>query len=464
MDIKKTKSTKGVVTRIAPSPTGGLHVGTARTALFNYLLAKQTKGKLILRLEDTDRERSDVIYEKEIFDALAWLGIKPDDIVRQSERRDHYRIYIKKLIDTGHAYISKEPSKKEEGKEVAVVRFKNPRKPVSFVDTVRGTITVDVTDLGDFVIARSVDEPLYNLAAVIDDISMGVTHILRGDDHIINTPRQVLLTEALQADLPSYTHISLVHGAEGGKLSKRKKSASITTFRDAGYLPDALINTIALLGWSPGSDREMFTPDELVQCFSLDGIQKKEAIFSEKKLQWFQKQHMKEASRTTILHGIGSSIRHRFPLRSRLNHRAVNALVQLTREQGNPFKEMSDSIDSGEYDFFFMSPHYEAALLIPKKERDEPDIQNHVYKSLVKTRELLETVPAGKGWSEAIVREGISSHAEDSGRARVFWPMRVALSGKEKSPDPCSIAQIIGKGKTIARLDQAIHLLKNVTA
>ena len=204
------------ITRIAPSPTGTLHIGTARTALFNYLFAKRHSGSFILRFEDTDQERSEKKYEKDILSALQWLSLKPDSIVRQSDRTAVYTKYIQQLVEEEKAYLSKEVSKKDPTQEVEVVRFRNTSPNISFTDTVRGDITVDISDIGDFVIARSANDPLYHLAVVVDDMEMGITHILRGDDHIINTPRQVALLKALGGTPPSYTHIPLIHSPGGG--------------------------------------------------------------------------------------------------------------------------------------------------------------------------------------------------------------------------------------------------------
>jgi len=217
---KTTDQGSQIVTRIAPSPTGVLHVGTARTALFNYLYAKQNNGKFIVRIEDTDKERSTKEFEKDILDSLEWLGLDHDEFYRQSERGEIYRKYIEKLTEEGKAYISKEEAK-EEGQRSEVIRFKNPNKEIIFEDLVRGEISFDTTELGDFIIAKSVDEPLYHLAVVVDDHEMGVTHIFRGEDGISNTPRQILIQDAIGAQRPKYAHLPLILGPDKSKLSKR---------------------------------------------------------------------------------------------------------------------------------------------------------------------------------------------------------------------------------------------------
>ena len=234
---------------------------------------------LFFALKTRIKERSDKKYENDILSALRWLSLKPDVVVRQSDRTAVYVRYIRQLLDSNKAYLSKERSKKNPTQETEVVRFRNSSPHITFTDTLRGDIAVDISDLGDFVIARSVDDPLYHLAVVVDDMEMGITHILRGDDHIINTPRQIALIEALGGVRPSYTHIPLVHSPGGGKLSKRKDAVAVTEFRDRGYLPEAILNTMALMGWNPKCDEEVFTLEELIPIFTLEGLQKKRSDF-----------------------------------------------------------------------------------------------------------------------------------------------------------------------------------------
>lgn len=282
-----------IVVRIAPSPTGNLHIGTARTALFNFLFARQNNGTFIVRIEDTDKERSKKEYEDNILDGFKWLGISHDAFYRQSEREEIYKSYLKKLIEDGYAYISKEEVT-EEGKRSEVIRFKNPNTKISFFDLIRGEVVFDTTDLGDFVIARSETEPLYHLAVVIDDHEMGVTHVIRGEDHISNTPRQILILEAIGASRPIYGHIPLILGPDRSKMSKRHGATSIAQFRDRGYLPEAIVNYLALLGWNPGTEKEIFDIEELIKIFDVKKIQKGGAIFDEEKLKWVNKEHIKK--------------------------------------------------------------------------------------------------------------------------------------------------------------------------
>lgn len=305
------------VVRFAPSPTGPLHIGSARTALFNYIFAKQNGGQFILRIEDTDRERSQPAYEQDIRDGLAWLGIVPDTEYRQSERTEIYQRHLNVLIERRAAYVSKEQKKstplpppflKEgvggrispsvEKEMVEVVRFKNPNKRVSFQDLIRGEVSFDTTELKNFVIARSITEPLYHLAVVVDDFEMCITHIIRGEDHISNTPRQILIQEALGAPRPVYAHIPLIFAQDRSKLSKRKhgKAVSLAHYRAQGILPEAMTNFLALLGWHPSASdaSEVLSFDQLVAQFRLERVQKGGAVLDANKLNWLNRQYLKK--------------------------------------------------------------------------------------------------------------------------------------------------------------------------
>ena len=272
-----------IITRFPPSPTGNFHVGSARTALFNFLFARKNNGKFILRIEDTDKARSKKEFEDDIFESLEWLGLKYDEFYRQSDRGKIYRTYIEKILDDGSIYED----------EDKIIRFKNPNKKVKFNDLVRGEIEFDTTELKDFIIAKSVDEPLYHLAVVIDDFESNITHVIRGEDHISNTPRQILIQEAIGAPRPIYAHLPLILAPDRSKLSKRKhgESVSLDYYRDKGYSPEAMINYLALLGWNPGTEQEIFTLDELINVFDFSRVHKGGAIFDEKKLAWVNRKH-----------------------------------------------------------------------------------------------------------------------------------------------------------------------------
>lgn len=272
---------KPIITRFAPSPTGHLHVGNYRTALFSYLFARQHGGNFILRIEDTDKERSTKEFEQEIIDSLKWLGLEWDEFFRQSEALPLHTELLKELLVKGKAYM-----------EDSVIRLKNPNKKVTFTDMIRGDITFDTTDLGDFVIAKALDHPLYHFAVVVDDYSEAVTHVIRGEDHISNTPRQILIHEALGWEHPEYAHLPLVMASDKTKLSKRKGAKSIMEYRDEGISPEAMLNAMAMIGWNPGTEQELFTKDELIKNFSFKRIKKGGAALGEEKLKWFNRKHI----------------------------------------------------------------------------------------------------------------------------------------------------------------------------
>lgn len=395
------KSSNHIVIRMAPSPTGNLHIGTARTTLFNYLFAQKNGGKFIMRIEDTDQERSTKEFEENILEGLKWLGLSYDEFFRQSERIEIYVKYVKQMLGEGSAYISKE-TPKEEGERLEVVRLKNPNKKIVFEDMVRGTVEFDTTELGDFIIAKSPHEPLYHLAVVVDDHEMGVTHIIRGEDHISNTPRQILIQEAIGAIRPAYAHLPLILGTDRSKMSKRHGATSIDEYRAKGFLPQAILNYLALLGWNPGTEQEIFTLEELVKVFDINKIQKGGAIFDEKKLDWVNKEHIKllsEAEQKAL----------RFKL---LEH--------------EPYIKARPSIDISKINW-----------------KDTPSAE---------TRKHLETMLD-------LETKAIMTYAEREGKGNVLWPLRYALSGLEKSPDPFTLIEVLGEEESRARILKVIELL-----
>ena len=271
--------------RFAPSPTGVLHIGGARTALYNWLLARGSGGEFVLRIEDTDRERSTPENLELILDALRWLELDWDEgPVSQWERRERHSEAVRQLLESGHAY-------EDEG----AVRFRVPDEgEITFQDAVLGEITNPYSAIKDFVIQRSDGSPLYNLAVAVDDRDMGITHVVRGQDHVSNTPRQLMLLRALGAEPPVYAHIPLLHGPDGKKLSKRHGAASVQAVRDEGYLPEAVRNYIALLGWGYDESTTFMTTDELVERFALERVSKNPAVFDEQKLRWMNGRYMRE--------------------------------------------------------------------------------------------------------------------------------------------------------------------------
>src|SRR6056297_727992 len=331
------KKNKPVRVRLDPSPTGSLHVGTARAALFNYLFANQKKGKFILRIEDTDKERSKKEYEKQIIEGLKWLGINWDEgpetkgefgPYRQSDRKNRYKKYLKKLLDEEEAYhcfcseeeleqmrqkqkqngepprytgkcrdlSESEVKKRLEAGESSVIRFKTKNYEVKFEDIIRGEVSFDGKLMGDFVIAKDLDSPLYNFAVVVDDYEMKISHVIRGEDHLSNTPKQIFIYKALGIPIPKFAHLPLILGEDESKLSKRHGAVSIEEFKEKGYLPEALINFMALLGWNSGTEKEIYSMEELIENFSLERVQKSGSIFNKDKLTYINGVHIRNKS------------------------------------------------------------------------------------------------------------------------------------------------------------------------
>ena len=444
-----------IITRIAPSPTGFLHIGTARTALFNFLFSRKNKGIFLLRLEDSDDERSKKEFDEDMLVHLVWLGISADNkkIPHQSENSETYKKYLLKMIEEGSAYISKEEPK-EEGQRAEVIRFKNPNEKVKFVDIIRGEVEFDTTDLGDFVIARSLDEPLYHLAVVVDDFLAGVTHIIRGEDHISNTPRQILIQEAIGAPRPVYAHLPLILSQDRSKMSKRHGAVAVADYQKLGYLPSAIINYLALLGWNPGTEQEIFSMDELIAQFDLSRVQKGGAIFNIEKLDWVNKEHLKALSSDIILKNIEERIfNFQFPTGlsdgQGFNKDLVKKLAPIIFERIHKWSDIDFMMRDGELDFFFHPPKYDSTKLLFRGASKEKISEN--IKSIIKILENISEFSA-----ENIKKEIMAFSDKIGSRGEVLHPMRFALSGRDSSPDPFSIAYIIGKNETISRLKKAI--------
>ena len=289
--------TKKIIVRLPPSPTGKMHVGNIRTFLFNYLFAKNQEGSIVMRFEDTDRERSKKEYENSILCDLEKLGLTFDKgPFWQSQRTDQYVKAIESLIEKDLAYEGEES---EDGSGEKVIRFRNPNKKITYNDMIRGEITIDTAEFEDFVIARSKTNPLYHLTVVVDDIDMEITHIIRGEDHITSTPRQILLIEALGGLIPIYAHIPFIIGEDKKKLGKRHGATSYEEFEKLGYVPEAVVNYLALLGWNPGggSEQEFFTMEDLIQEFSLERVNNSPAMFSYQKLDDLNRKHILKMSK-----------------------------------------------------------------------------------------------------------------------------------------------------------------------
>ncbi|MDP3958133.1 MAG: glutamate--tRNA ligase family protein [bacterium] len=435
----KSKNQQGsVMTRFAPSPTGVLHIGGARSALFNYLFAKKHGGKFILRIEDTDKERSKKEFEDDIVEGLSWLGLEWDERYRQSERTDVYKKYLKKLVDEGKAYVSKEEVKKE-GEREEVIRFRNPGGTVTFDDLIRGEISFDTAELKDFIIAKSLEEPLYHLAVVVDDHESGITHVIRGEDHISNTPRQILLLEAIGAKRPAYAHIPLILAPDRSKLSKRHGAVALTEFKKEGYLPEAMVNYLALLGWNPGGEEELFPMERLVGLFDLGKAQKGGAVFNIEKLKWFNREYLKEGGEGKIKEALEAQ-----------GVRATLPLVAALRERINTTHDIARLLE-GEFSFVREKPACKKEKLV-WKETSASDAAKHL-------EAIAEKIGSMKKFDAAALTESVMPYAEEHGRGAVLWPFRFALTGKDKSPDPFTVAAIIGKDEALARLGDAVQTL-----
>lgn len=383
-----------IITRIPPSPTGHLHIGTVRTALFNYLFARHHGGKFVFRSEDTDKTRSKKEFEDEIISGLQAIGLKwdNDEIVRQSERADIYRRYLEQGIEKGVFYISKEESKQNAGETVEVVRLKNPNKNITFTDLIRGEITFDTTELGDIVVARSIDDALYHLTVVVDDFEMGVTHVLRGEDHISNTPRQILIQEALGFSRPEYAHLPLILAPDRSKMSKRHGAVAVKEYIEEGFLPEAIINYLALLGWNPGTDKEIFTLDELVKNFDISGVQKGGAIFDRQKFSWFNKQHLTRLSDQEYLKKISGFLPEELLSLPYFDEERLLKLLPTLRERTEVLGEISIAARAGEYDFAFQDPGVPTEMMQWKNDASIDAVLPRFKKIL----ELLPTAPKNR--------------------------------------------------------------------
>ncbi len=431
--------------RIPPSPTGNLHVGTARTALFNELFARKAGGAVVLRFEDTDRERSKKEFEDNITDGLAWLGISYDEgPFRQSERTASYTKALEQLLASDKAY--------KDG-EAILLRVQPER--ITFHDEIRGDVSVHTDSFeGDFVIARSITNPLYHLAVVVDDHDMRITHVIRGEDHLHNTIKHILLQRALGYRQPIYAHLPLLLDTDRKKLSKRSGETSVLAYRDMGFLPQAMVNYLALLGWNNGDDQEFYTHDELIAVFSLGRVQKSGAIFSMQKLSAMNKQYLLQLSDDELLawaliHYRQQGIEAVHP------DRLLGALrTELGRFSsydvgGTPLHE---AMSWHQADW---KPSYDPGLLVWKK-----STKSDTKQILADLLAFLKTIPA-EDFSVDTIKQRIMDWIDASkrGRGDTLWPMRIALSGREHSPGPFEIASVIGKEDTTRRLAAAHAIL-----
>jgi len=454
---------KKIITRFPPSPTGLLQMGNVRTAIYNYIYAKQHGGEFIFRVEDTDKERSTKEFEIELINNLRWLGLdwNNKEVIRQSERGENYNLFLKKMVKDGFAYVSKEDTQGDATKRAEVIRFKNPNKKVTFTDLIRGDITFDTTELKDFVIARSMTEPIYHLAVVIDDYESEVTHVIRGEDHISNTTRQILIQEAIGAPRPIYAHLPLILDKDRTKLSKRKHGVKVSLkyFKDQGFLPEAIINYMAMLGWNPGTEQELFTLEELIKKFDISKVQKAGAIYNEDKLRWVNKEYLKRKPHVEIANSVKIFINNsaRFIDKNwSVNDELLMKIVPIVLDRIDVYTDAATIADNGELDFFFETPIYESKDLLW---RDETGPEN-TLRFLSEGLEVLKNIEENDFVSAEKIKGYLWEYATINGRGPVLWPMRFGLTGKMKSPDPFTLMSIIGKKESVKRLEHAIKILK----
>jgi glutamyl-tRNA synthetase len=470
-----TQKTEKIITRFPPSPSGYLHVGGARTAIFNWLYAKKMEGKFVLRIEDTDAQRSTQESVEAIFEGLEWLGISWDDgPYYQSQRTEVYLEYIQKLLDTGNAYYCTcSPEKLEQMREKAmaegrkpkydgtcreknlpksddaVVRFKAPLHGATVIeDVIKGHIAIQNEELDDFIILRSDGSPTYNLAVVVDDITMGINTIIRGDDHISNTPKQIMLFNALGYDLPVFGHVPMVLGSDKTRLSKRHGATSVTAYRDMGILPEAMVNYLVRLGWSFG-EQEFFTVEELVEKFNLKNIGKSPGVFDLDKLLALNADHMKAAGAPKIMELLKPFMKRAgIEIKPEINlEKVVETLIPRCRT----LVEMAEASR-----FYF-----EDEIVY-----DEDAVKKHIKPdSVVPVNAMIEKIEALDEFSEAAVDKAFHDMLEEKGLkfGKAGPPVRIALTGKTASPGIFEIMAVLGREKTTARLRKAAAFIESAT-
>jgi glutamyl-tRNA synthetase len=425
--------------RFAPSPTGYLHIGGSRTALFNWLYAKATKGKFILRIEDTDAARSTKEYLDEILDSLSWLGLDWDELYYQSQRFPLYREFAEKLLKEGKAYVEK-----TEGKGEAIIFKVLPRK-ITVNDLIRGGIEFDTAVIKDQVLIKSDGTPTYNFACVVDDATMNITHVIRGDDHISNTPKQVVLYEALGFALPQFAHLPLILSKEGGRLSKRKGATAISDYRAMGYLPEALVNYLLLLGWAPGGNREIIEVNEAIKLFDVKNINKTAAVLDLDKLDWINNQYLKKEDPEKLADQVIPLLREKGYMQAETCDR--DYVVSLVRIFQGRITVLNDFVDWA--DFFFLKD----ISIDPEAEKKflTKDLSSE-FRLFLDRLEGLEKFDIAT--IETAFREVVK---ELNTEAKVLiHPIRVALTGKTIGPGLFEVIYYLGKTRTKERLHRWI--------
>ena len=459
-----------VRTRFAPSPTGYLHIGGARTALFCYLYARKHGGSFILRIEDTDLERSTPESINAILEAMNWLGLDYDEgPFYQTQRFDRYREVIEQLLNEGkayHCYCTREElealraaqmARKEkprynrlhrdykgpprEGVE-PVIRFKNPIDgEVVIDDVIRGRIVISNDELDDLIIARADGSPTYNFCVVVDDMDMGISHVIRGDDHINNTPRQINILKALNAPLPRYAHVPMILGADGKRLSKRHGAVSVMQYRDEGYLPEALLNYLVRLGWSYG-DQEVFSLDEMVELFDLNGVNKAASAFNMEKLQWLNQHYFKTGDPVHIARHLSPHIGHLDIDPS--TGPELSKVVAVFKERAWTLREMAEKAEFVYRDFDSF-----------EEKAAKKNLTSEAIEPLEKLRDYLAALDS---WNPEAIDAMVKRVAEELELklGKVAQPLRVAVCGSAVSPPIDVTVELVGRKKTLTRIDRAL--------
>lgn len=481
-----TDTTRRPRLRFAPSPTGYLHVGGARTALFNWLYARHYDGDFLLRIEDTDKARSTDESTRAIFEGMHWLGLDWDEeVVYQGANLERHRADAYRMLENGAAYrcfctpeelderrreaearkesfkydrrcdrlSADEVKRRADAGEPYVIRFRIPEGTTEWNDLVHETIAFPNKDLEDFVILRSNSTPIYNLAVVSDDIAMGITLVMRGDDHISNTPKQILLYRALGAELPQFAHLPMIHGMDGKKLSKRHGATAVGDYQHQGLLPQAMLNFLALLGWSPGGDREVMTLDEMVTLFNPDGLQRKAAIFDPKKLEWMNGQHLSrmpledlEPRVTPLMISAGLTTADDIAGRREW----YMSLLDLLRVRARTL----DDIVRQAGPYFLPKIEYDPEA-VAKNWKDRPA-------ALAILKGAASALQNVESWQPEPLEAALRGLAESMGIAagKVFQPLRVALTGLSVSPGMFEVLLMEGRDLSNRRILDAIGWLE----
>ena len=459
--------------RFAPSPTGELHLGGARTALFNWLFAKKNNGSFFLRIEDTDKERSKQVYTDQILNSLKWLGLNWDEpLIYQSGRSDRYKYYLNKLLDEGKGYrcfcskndleynkkdsyslypgtcrnLTSDEIKSKLNQGISfTIRIKLEKGVTVFDDLVYGSISTNNKELDDFIIARSDGSPTYNFTVVVDDFEMEISHVIRGDDHLSNTPKQIIIYNNLKLNLPTFAHLPMILGPDKKRLSKRHGAPGVQNFTDKGYFPESLLNYLALLGWNPKNEKEVLTSEELIESFSFEQVQKKGAVWDEKKLHWLSGQYIQNKSSQFLL----EKIRMLEPdWGMNTDPSTLNIIIESLQPRAKSLQEFIFKSKS----FFYPPKSYN------EDEKSKVWPNSEVIKIASQSIQILDDIDI---WSSDRIEKKIKAFASDNsyGVGKVIMPLRLAVFGSLDGPSLFDIFFILGKKEAINRIQRAIAFM-----